>query len=403
MIVSDVPRLHPRLAADAAWEAQRQTRLEAEADEERAREVNGYADDPSIEPSPPPPSPLEFVVGSSLASRKPVERPWLVTDWIPRRQVTLLTGDGGVGKTILAMQLMIGAAATGAWLGLPVMRCRAFGLFAEDDDDEIDRRMRGAAQMLGAEIPTLDDLAWRSAVVDPCELVEVGVDGRIRATKYFDRLRATILAVGARLVVLDAATNLYGGDELRRRQVNAFITLLRRLAIDIDGSVVLLAHPSAHGISTGSGISGSTHWNNSVRSRLYFEGVTGDDADPDERTLRCSKANYARSGAVLRVRWNDGGFVELDPPGSLDRAAMSTKAERVFLSLLSATYNDGSWVSVNLTARNYVPAVFSKHPDREGLSKIAFEAAMRRLLKTGQVKTETYGRPSEPRTRLAPT
>ena len=40
-------------------------------------------------------------------------------------------------------------------------------------------------------------------------------------------------------------------------------------------------------------------------------------------------------------------------------------------------------------------------PDREGLGKPAFDAAMHRLIKAGQVRTETYGRPSDPHSRLA--
>jgi hypothetical protein len=46
--------------------------------------------------------------------------------------------------------------------------------------------------------------------------------------------------------------------------------------------------------------------------------------------------------------------------------------------------------------------MFAKHPDREHLAKPHFEAAMHRLLKGSKLKMEKYGRPSEPRTRLAP-
>ena len=386
------PELDPRAAHDAAWQQQRR---------EREARPNGPAAQ-WTEPNASKLTPLEYFVGSSLAGREPPERPWLVRDWIPLRQVTLLGGDGDTGKTMLALQLMTGTALTGDWFGLPVMRCRTFGLFAEDDSDEIERRLHAIAKATGADKAKLSDLAWRSAVIDPCELVEVINDGRVRPTEYFERLREAIRKFGARLVILDAATNLYGGDELRRRQVNAFISLLRRLAIEIDGAVVLLAHPSAQGLSTGSGLSGSTHWNNAVRSRLYFKRAEGEDADPDERTLTCRKANYARSGNVLRLCWKDGAFVALDAPGGIDRIALGAKADRVFLSLLKTTYANSSWISPNLTARNYAPTVLAKHPDREGLSKEALEAAMHRLLnKSGQIKTEPYGRPSDPRTRLA--
>ena len=73
-----------------------------------------------------------------------------------------------------------------------------------------------------------------------------------------------------------------------------------------------------------------THWNNAARSRLYLALTTGDDADPNERTLTKLKANYASNGDVLRVRWQRGGFVALDEPSGVDRAALASKADRVF-------------------------------------------------------------------------
>src|SRR6266567_1869462 len=117
--------LDPRAAHDAAWEQQRR---------ERAARPNGHAD--PIEPECSPAASLEYVVASSLAGREPSERPWLVRDWIPRRQVTLLSGDGGVGKSIIAMQLMVATASGAPWLGLSTTPGASFGVFAEDDESE---------------------------------------------------------------------------------------------------------------------------------------------------------------------------------------------------------------------------------------------------------------------------
>lgn len=345
---------------------------------------------------------MRITIASSLAGKAPPERPWLVRDWIPSRQVTLLSGDGGVGKSLLAMQLQLAAATATQWLGLETIPCKSFGVYAEDEDDELHRRLCAIADLANIDLAILDRMAWRSAVADQAELVEIDEQQGIRPTPYFYQVEQAAIDFDARLIILDAATNLYGADEIKRRQVNSYIGLLRKLAIKIDGAVVLLAHPSAQGISTGSGLSGSTHWNNAVRSRLYFTGTTGDDADPDERTLTSLKANYAPGGGILRVRWNNGGFTALDQPTGIDRAAISAKADRVFVSLLSSTYAAGTWSCPNPAARNYAPALFAKLPEREGLGKPAFEAAMYRLTKSDRIKVEQYGRPSEPRNRLAP-
>jgi RecA-family ATPase len=346
-----------------------------------------------------PAPPLDYIVASSRAGTARPIRPWLVEHWIPRRQVTLIGGMGGIGKTLLVLLLMIACATRGKWLGLSVMRCRAWGLFAEDEDDEIDLRLRD-----NAELADLADLAWRSEVVDPCELVDIGGDGRLRETEYFDRLRFAVRQFGARLVVLDAAANLFGGDELRRRQVAYFIRLLRALAIEIDGAVVLLAHPSNHGITSGSGISGSTAWWNSVRSLLVFEPAAknGDeDGDKNDRVLRREKANYAARKEVIRLRWCDGAFVALDPPSGIDQAAMAAKADRIFKALLSESFKLGDKLSPNPSAaKTYAPRVFAKHPDREGVDERAFAGAMLRLRRVGEIGVKEDGPPSKRRSWL---
>ena len=346
------------------------------------------------------PPALELTCAADIAATAPPERPWIVPGWLPARQVTLLTGDGGTGKSQIAMQLQASASAAAPWLGLPVTPCRSIGLYAEDDQDELHRRLHDIMDLTGIRPAALSAMHWRSVIGDQAEMVEVDEAGTIQPTAYFREIERTVLSVQARLLVLDAVTNLFGGDEIRRRQVNAFILLLRQLAIKMDGAVLLLGHPSASGIATGSGLSGSTHWNNAVRSRLYFARTTGDDADPDERTLSKLKANYAGAGDVLRVRWQHGGFIGMDEPGSVDRAALASKADRVFRSLLAATYADGAWTSANPNSKNYAPSAFSRHPGREGIGKADFEKALHRLKQSGQVGTETYGRASNAHSRL---
>jgi len=114
------------------------------------------------------------------------------------------------------------------------------------------------------------------------------------------------------------------------------------------------------------------------------------------------KANYASIGQVIRVRWVDGGFIPIDTPGGIEHDEVKARADRVFLMLLSESYANGAWTCPSLAARNFAPSIFAKHPDRDGLGKPAFQAAMYRLLKAGEIKVETYGSPSSRRSRLAP-
>src|ERR1051325_8200230 len=177
----------------------------------RAGHPNGHTDDNDA---------LSFTVASSLAGQVSANRPWLVQDWVPCGQVTLLTGDGGVGKSLLAMQLMAALATGSSWLGFRTTPCRTFGVFAEDDENELHRRLDAIAKAENLDLANLEGMAWRCAVTDPCELTEIA-DGNLKPTTSFRRHESAVKRFGAKLVVLDAATNFYGGDEIKRRGAHA--------------------------------------------------------------------------------------------------------------------------------------------------------------------------------------
>jgi RecA-family ATPase len=224
-----------------------------------------------------------------------------------------------------------------------------------------------------------------------------GKAGIVTATAVFRGLVALVGRFRPRLVILDALADVFGGEENARAQARQFIGLLRGLAIDHDCAVVLIAHPSLTGMSSGSGSSGSTAWSNSVRSRLYLERVkdeNGREIDPDLRILTVKKANYAPNGVELRLRWRRGAFI-IDGPsgGSFDKLAADARAEGVFVDLLAEFTRQERDVSPK-HSNTYAPTVFAAHPNAGGLTKKSLAAAMERLLAANRIKTEIGGPPS---------
>ncbi len=65
---------------------------------------------------------------------------------------------------------------------------------------------------------------------------------------------------GAQLVVFDSLHDFFAGNENHRGHARNFIALLRRLAREIDGTVVVTGHPSVYGLRSGTGSSGNTAW-----------------------------------------------------------------------------------------------------------------------------------------------
>jgi hypothetical protein len=282
-----------------------------------------------------PISELPVVSAASLADKPIPPRRSIVPDMIPDRTVTIVAGDGGDGKTTLKLQLAVAVAGARPWLGYNPEPAPVMFLSAEDDLDELHRRLASIAASLDVALAEFSDLhliplAGRDAVMG----LPQGKTGIVTATSGFSGLVALVKRISPRLVVLDALADVFGGEENARAQARQFIGLLRGLAIDHNLAVALIAHPSLTGISSGSGTSGSTAWSNSVRSRLYLERVKGDDGrefDADLRVLSVKKANYGPAGVELRLRWRNGSFILDGPAGGFDKLAAEAKAEHVFL------------------------------------------------------------------------
>ncbi len=76
-------------------------------------------------------------------------------------------------------------------------------------------------------------------------------DGVLRSTPLLHSVEVWVRRLKAELLVLDAAADLYGGEENSRAQVRTFIQLLRGIALRNDCAILLLSHPSVDGMKTG--------------------------------------------------------------------------------------------------------------------------------------------------------
>jgi RecA-family ATPase len=360
-------------------------------------------------PSKEKESTLRFFSAGDVQHAEPPPREWLVEGMIPMGDITLLSGDGGTGKSLLSLQLASAVADGSRWMGHDVTKGRAMFVSAEDGADELHRRIYSVSRAEGGAMD-LTDLSLASLAGETALLCCVEKDGVLMPSPLFLALEKAVAEQKPALLVLDTAADLYAGNENDRSQVRQFVGMLRGLAIRHSLALVLLFHPSQSGMKSGSGTSGSTAWNNSCRSRLYFERIFegGKDErqfepDPDARVLRVMKANYSRTGAEIVVRWQDGVFVpsaEGNATGE-SREEREDRAEDVFLRLLRR-YNAENR-PVNASAGTaYAPTVFSRDGDRGNLRRDDFKGAMDRLLRGKRIRNESYGPPSKIRTRLTP-
>ncbi|MBD9635995.1 AAA family ATPase [Ensifer sp. ENS07] len=367
--------------------------------------------DPRQRDEPPKPEPngrdpeavelLPTVRASSFASRKPPPREFLdERQFFPMRHVTLLTGDGGIGKSLLALQSSMAVALeNGEWLGRSIRHGAALYVCCEDELEEMHRRVDEIAVADGLDLGGLQELHLVSLAGKTNVEIAVEEKGLIKPMPMFERLRATVASIpNLRQLVLDNLADLYAGNESARHLARQYVGLLRSIAIEADCSVLLLAHPSLSGMNSGTGTSGSTAWNNSVRSRLYLrrpDSEDGEKQNPNARVLERMKANYAPTGDLVNLQWDMGRLTCIDKP---ERAGSdigrADKAERVFLLLLRMNTERGVNVSANPKANNYAPRVFMTNDERDGLSPKALASAMNSLFNKGAIRAAQYGSPS---------
>lgn len=319
----------------------------------------------------------------------PPARVSLWGDWLPIRQTTMLTGRGGIGKSLLEQMLCTCIALGRPFLGMETRQTNTLYVTCEDDADELWRRqdaINDALAVSRADVIGKLHLAALTGAPDVA-LANFGEGGRLQTTERWRQLEATCEALNVGLYAFDNATDAMAGDLNDIHQVAEFVNLLTGLAIRRDGVAMILHHPN----KAGDDWLGSVAWHNKVRSRLIVEDPDEEDNhDPDARVIRNPKANYGPQGGKIAFRWNRGAFVrdeDLPPDYAAEMTANIRAAaeNKRLLDCLAKATEERRTVSVSPSAPNYLPRVFAKMTTGKGIGERGFAAAMERLLHLGTI------------------
>lgn len=328
-------------------------------------------------------TPLDTIDLSTIPAGEVPPRQWIVPDLIPDRNVTDLSGDGGLGKSLLGLQLGIAMTAGRDWLGMTVEQGAVLYASCEDEPDEILRRRNGvlsAHNLVPSSLKGLHLLDLTDS--EETELAVAGKAKPLELTQLYRRLEVTIERLRPKLVLLDTRADMYGASEIERAPVRRFVSALKLLCRRYDMAIIMLSHPSVAGMASGSGQSGSTGWGNSVRSRLYLTAPRPEEGappDPDVRVLSNKKANYSARGVEIVVKW-DRGMFRLD--SSALRQVQAETVDTRFLELMAKA--DRQNLRLNRSSgSNYAPTVFREMDPSFGKAK--YKEAMNRLLDSGKI------------------
>jgi RecA-family ATPase len=334
------------------------------------------------------------------------QQQWAVSDRIPLHKTAIFSGEGAAGKSLLQLQMSVAHVLGLDWLGAPTRKGPALFIDAEDDEPVLHKRL--------ADILRYHDATFADVVKGGLNLISLAgqnatlgwfnrAHGMIEPTPLFDVLLEMVGDIKPVMIGIASSADVYAGSEIDRNQVQQFVALLTRLAKTAGGSVVLISHPSLTGISSGSGLSGSTQWHNSVRARFYLETTKaeeGEQTDPNLREIHFKKNNYGPISESVPLRYENGLFLPVEGT-AFDAEVKRETAKDVFLRLLRRFTKENRWVNAN-PGPSYAPALFAKELDAtcHNVGKNHLAAAMRALLAEEKIRQKPYNRPSRPNFRL---
>ncbi|HXN62317.1 MAG TPA: AAA family ATPase [Acidimicrobiales bacterium] len=229
------------------------------------------------------------LITKSAADVTPTKPEWIVTGWLLRRALCLVTGRQGLGKTTLASHL-IACLTTGRHSGFPgdvdraPMRCAVLSL--EEPDDRLVARLKAA----GADLERVD-IMYHLEDHDDEGLI---VRRRWQMPKDVEALGKAIVENGLDLVVIDGLGYSISGDSHNYAQVGTALAALAAEADRTGSCIVGLTHPPKGASDPVTSAIGSTAWTSIPRVSM----VLGLDPDDESRLVaRVSKSNYREPDA----------------------------------------------------------------------------------------------------------
>jgi hypothetical protein len=329
------------------------------------------------------PSPGAVLEWDTLVGNEPPERQWIVPHWIPAGHVTLLSGRGGVGKSLLAQHLGTAIAAGASYLETLAPKTVLMWA-AEDDYDELWRRQINISSQLEVPLEKLGNFRLRSCV--GCDVTLASpVFNALSPTPLLQTLAEERKEHGADLVIIDNIARVFGGNENDRHQVTTFIAWLQ--AACAPAAVLLLGHPAK---AVGSEFSGSTAWEGAVRARLYFSDRPPDEkaaedefsADESVRYLSRRKANYSELD-MRKFELRDGALI----PEPIQRHVSSRVSGQFVRDIVArAVRKLGARDLYGTSATgspNYLPRLAQQYQLLENATPSSFAVTMRQMIMDG--------------------
>lgn len=222
---------------------------------------------------------------------EPEPRRSIIEGLMPEGALTILFGDGGLGKSYLALYIATCVALGMPIAGRPVERGPVMYLDAELDEDEFIRRSYAVARGLSLEQPPEGLFYWR-------------VTGSLASKATMRRVRDCHRSCVPRLTIIDSLT--VGSSGIDPKEARDIIGLIKNL--ELLGTVLALDHIRTP--EPGSDTSDFRPFGSAFKHHLARSLIMVTKAPSGALALRNTKANFDPKAAPLYVSLNINREIE---------------------------------------------------------------------------------------------
>lgn len=208
---------------------------------------------------------ITLMSGSEIIKLTPTRATHIWQDYVPRRCVTLVTGEGGVGKSLTLQALALAVTKGESFLGKDTEKGPVLYLDLENDV-ELDlhprfNKLSGGVESEAADLQVM--LARHGLKLDSSESIR--------------HIQQVIDIVKPVLVIVDPLVSTLTGDEDNAVYMRGILDTLSGLAKDNDIAVVVSHHPRKRGMFNDPGqmIRGSSDIRNAVSSHFAIRESDG--------------------------------------------------------------------------------------------------------------------------------
>ncbi len=262
--------------------------------------------------------PLELQGGQLfISTTPPPKRDFIFSNQVTGGTLCTIGGSGGVSKTMLTLQMAVAAAIGQDMAGIQVAEGGSLLFLGEEDDAERDRRIGAICAHTGADHKLVSTRIKCFGAAGMDIRLTQKIESNPQPTYLAERIielanqHAEISMVPVRIIVIDHARLVLGGDPNDAQDVTQLTRVLTHIANETKAAVFLLAHSPKSVMGkqgdeiNASDIAGSSAFVDNSRAAFMMWSMRNNEAkehhvSENERSnyvrIENVKANYARTG-----------------------------------------------------------------------------------------------------------